>query len=166
MSSQNTAESRLTFKPLREADTEDLYDLLNDARVTRHMPLAEPVDRAWIDAWKEAKSNQWPSPEHGPWAVYVSGRFAGWSGVQPDGDNEDELAIVLHVWAWNLGREIASETLSRFRSLGHSKPIAVYFPTSRPIALLTEKLRLKPIGEAAIGDQVFVKLHLTDNSLG
>lgn len=165
MSSADLDSNKLEFRPLREADTDDLHSLLNDARVTRHMPLAEPVDRAWIENWKESKSQQWPAPEHGPWAVYLDGRFAGWSGVQPDGEDEDELAIVLHVWAWNLGREIARQTLSRFRSFGHSKPIAVYFPTTRPIQLLTEKLSLKPVGEAAIGEHRFVKLHLTDRSL-
>ena len=129
------------------------------------MPLAEPVDLEWIENWKEAKSRQWSDPEHGPWAVYVGGEFAGWSGVQPDGDEEDELAIVLHVWAWNLGREIARETLVRFRSMGHHKPIAVYFPTTRPIDLLIEKLSLEYVGEASIGSHRFVKLHLTEKSL-
>ncbi len=155
----------IDFRPLREAATEDLHELLNDPRVTRHMPLAEPVDHAWIDNWKEAKSQQWPSPEHGPWAVYAGGRFAGWSGVQPDGEHEDELAVVLHVWAWNLGHEIATQTVARFRSFGHDKPIAVYFPTTRPIALLIEKLKLELVGEASIGEHNFVKLHLTDRSL-
>lgn len=165
MSNDLNQVTQITFSPLREANSEDLFQLLNDPRVTRHMPLAEPVDLEWIDNWKEAKSRQWPNPDHGPWAVYVDGKFAGWSGIQPDGVDEDELAIVLHVWAWNLGREIAQKTLVRFRSMGHQNPIAVYFPTTRPIDLLINKLSLEYVGDASIGEHRFVKLHLTENSL-
>ena len=161
---ENSAGPRLAFVPLREADSALLHSLLNDPRVTRHMPLAEPVDLAWVEDWKNAKSSLWPDPQQGPWAVSIDGQLAGWVGLQPDGDNEVELAIVLNVWAWRHGTEIANEALRRWGEFDRESQINVYFPTSRPIELLIEKLGLELIGRSEFGGHEFVKLRLLRSS--
>jgi hypothetical protein len=126
------------------------------------MPLAEHVDEAWVTNWKVDKSRLWSSPEMGPWGIYVGDRFAGWSGLQPDGHNEVELAIVLNVWAWNLGRELANATLARWHTFGKISAVNVYFPESRPIGLLVAKLGMERVGEGEFAGHTFVKLRLLE----
>jgi hypothetical protein len=152
------------LKPLNQASNEDLVQLLNDRRVTKHMPLAETVDSEWVEQWKNNKSKLWSSPEHGPWAVYFHSDFAGWAGLQPDGDNEVELAIVLHVWAWRLGSDIANVVLEAWKAIEPTSQINVYFPTTRPIDLIAEKLGLRVIGKDELAGHTFVKFRLTANS--
>jgi hypothetical protein len=155
---------KVYFTPLCQAATADLLRLLNDHRVTKHMPLAEPVDSGWVDGWKREKSRLWTNPEHGPWAVYLDDEFAGWAGMQPDGENEVDFAIVLHVWAWRTGREIAKDVLAKWKTISPESDINIYLPTSRPIHLISQKLGLEIVGEDKMLGHKFVKLRFTDSS--
>jgi RimJ/RimL family protein N-acetyltransferase len=150
----------IELRPLESAYTEELLNLLNDPRVTRHMPLAEPVDRAWIDGWKAAKSALWPQPDMGPWAVYLDGRFAGWVGVQPDEDERNEFAIVLNVWAWGFGQEITQEAMRTWLAFGDSRPVVIYLPETRPLGLLQERFGFRLLGMQKIADSNFAIFEL------
>ncbi len=126
------------------------------------MPLAETVDEDWVGSWKTAKSSLWSSPERGPWAVYFEERLAGWSGLQPDGDDEVELAIVLNVWAWRLGREIMDATIALWHQFDIDSSINIYLPSSRPVDLVARKLNLLKVGEGKFGGHTFIKLRLLE----
>lgn len=159
------SETAPTFMPLRDAPSDELAALLNDPRVTRHMPLAQEVDIAWVDTWKNQKSALWPNPDFGPWAVYLDNKLAGWVGLQPDGDGEVELAVVLNTWAWSNGLRIANRALVRWRQIDPASPINLYFPTSRPVDLIAERLGLEIIDRAEFAGHEFVKLRLLRDSL-
>ena len=149
--------------PLQDGNTAELVALLNNPAVTAHMPLSTAVTREWVDDWKRAKSKQWPDPNMGPWAVHIDRRFAGWSGVQPDGEDENELAIVLDVWAWGFGREVASVTLGRWRTFGDPRPVVVYLPYSRPIRAIQERWGWRLLGESEFAGTKFAKLAIPDS---
>lgn len=150
--------NQIDLKPLQEANTEELVALLNNPAVTAHMPLASQVTSEWVETWKRDKSLQWPDAEMGPWVVHIDSKFAGWAGVQPDGESETELAVVLDVWAWGFGREVASVTLQRWRSFGDPRPVVVYLPYSRPIQAIQDRWGWKLLGEAEFSGSRFAKL--------
>lgn len=152
--------NQIAFIPLRDADTTDLWHLLNDQRVTKHMPLAEKVDLQWVEQWKTNKSGLWPTPEMGPWAVMVDGALAGWVGVQPDGEGQSEFAIVLNVWAWGLGGEITRRALERWAGFKREDRLVFYLPKSRPIEIVERRLGFQMIGEGEIAGQTFVMFAL------
>lgn len=149
--------------PLQDGNTAELVALLNNPAVTTHMPLATAVTGEWVEDWKRAKSRQWPDPNMGPWVIHVDRRFAGWAGVQPDGEDENELAIVLDVWAWGHGREVASATLASWRALGDTKPVVVYLPYSRPIRAIQERWGWKWLADAEFSGTRFAKLAIPDS---
>ena len=151
---------KIDLNPLETASSNELLELLNDPKVTRHMPLAEIVDSEWIESWKRSKSNLWPTPNHGPWAVYLDGRFAGWAGLQPDEDNSAELAVVLHTWAWGSGSEITQHVLERWRSFMPSHKVFVYLPTSRKAGQIADRLGMTFDKRVELGQTTFERFEL------
>jgi RimJ/RimL family protein N-acetyltransferase len=157
---------KIDFRPLRFADTEQLHTLLTDPRVTKHMPLADlNVSLDWVASWKKSKSKQWPDETMGPWAVYLDDRFAGWAGVQPDDEDTVELAVVLHVWAWNHGSEVAGESLRRWKTFGDRKRIVIYLPDSRDIKSIARRLNLRLEQQAEFSGLLFHRLAITGSKL-
>lgn len=134
----------MDLRPLALAENTDLLELLNHPSVTLHMPLSTgKVDESWVENWKKSKSQQWGNPEFGPWAVYLNGKFAGWSGVQPDLDDQAELAVVLMPWAWGVGRDVVDRVLASWREADNEqRRIFVYFPESRKASRFSNRLGL------------------------
>lgn len=93
-------------------------DLFQDARVKKHMPLPEStVDENWIQNWiagKEKSSKQIPFEIY---SIWDDGNFAGWGGIQADGDNF-EIAIVLKPEYWGYGQEIYGKFINDFEFWG------------------------------------------------
>lgn len=125
------------------------------------MPLAEPVDTAWVDSWKEGKSQLWGDPERGPWGVFIEHQFAGWAGLQPDDGDSAELAVVLNVWAWRMGNQVANAALEKWLSLGGTSTVYVYFPFSRPVDLIKKRFALEFVTEVEWEGTKFARLRLT-----
>ena len=138
----------------------DLLDLFNDERVIKYMPLAErPVTLDWVSDWKKAKSGLWESQEFGPWGVYLADRFAGWSGLQPDGD-ACELAVVLSPWAWGSGMDVAEATLKKWHELGRELPIYVYLPLTRRPDRIAAKLGMRFVKNFTWSGKEFAQFEL------
>lgn len=151
---------KIVLQPLETAQTQDLVVLLNDPRVTKHMPLAEKVDAAWVETWKRGKSSLWQTPQHGPWAVYLDERFAGWAGLQPDEAESAELAVVLHVWAWGRGSEIKKVVLNRWFELMPNHKVFVYLPKTRKAEQIAVRLGLRFDKEISFGQTTFERYEL------
>lgn len=150
----------LELRNLNEVLDSELLELFNDERVIKYMPLAEhPVTLDWVSDWKKAKSGLWESQEMGPWGVYLDGRFAGWSGLQPDGD-ACELAVVLSPWAWGSGMGIAKATLAKWDELGHNLPIYVYLPLTRRPDRIAAKLRMRFVKNFTWSGKEFAQFEL------
>ena len=151
----------IELRPIVFANSEELLILLNDARVTKHMPLAETVDLAWVDKWKAEKSASWDNPLKGPWSVTINGEFAGWAGIQPDEHLTAELALVLHHWAWGFGRSVVEIVLETWKTFPESnRKLFVYFPDSRKARDFADRIGIRYAGTSEISGLKFEKFEL------
>src|SRR5687767_5301069 len=109
----------LEFRRLPEVDPADLVALMGDPRVRRHLPLARgEFGPAECASFVEGKESLWREHGYGPWAFLIDGEFAGWGGMQPEGDDAD-LALILKPEFWGYGREVYEAVLARaFGALG------------------------------------------------
>lgn len=150
----------VVFKRLSEVDKSDIIDLMNNPRVRRHMPLANGrFGAAECDEFIAAKERLWKDYGYGPWALLTGGKFVGWGGLQPEGDEVD-LALVLHPNYWGIGKLFYKEIISHaFGSLGFKSVTALLPPTrARVRGLLL--LGFKREGEVEIAGERFIRYRL------
>ncbi|WP_412067201.1 GNAT family N-acetyltransferase [Rubrivirga sp. IMCC43871] len=151
----------ILFKRLPAVDPAELIALMNDPRVRRHLPLARgtfgPAECAHFVA---AKERLWAEHGYGPWAFEVSGRFAGWGGLQPEGDDVD-LGLVLHPAFWGIGRALyARFVATAFEELA-ALSVVVLLPPSRVRVSGIARLGFRPDGEVNVGGHPFRRYRLT-----
>ncbi|MDG6108728.1 GNAT family N-acetyltransferase [Dactylosporangium aurantiacum] len=151
----------LTLARLTQVDPADLIGLMNDARVRRHMPLATSGFGAEdCAAWVADKEAMWTERGYGPWAFLVDGVFAGWGGLQPEGDDAD-LALVLRPAYWGHGRAIAERVLAEaFGPLGLDA-VTVLLPPSRGTAAAVRRLGFRPDGTAEVAGLTFHRFRIS-----
>lgn len=100
------------FINLDQVRLDDLVTLHNDPQVLRHLPLApHGFDRAKAKAWVQSKAQMWSTQGYGPWGIMIENRFAGWGGLQPEGQDAD-LALVLSPVFWGYGKCIYERFLA------------------------------------------------------
>ncbi|MGI5239836.1 GNAT family N-acetyltransferase [Dactylosporangium sp. CA-139066] len=150
----------LRLARLDEVDPAEVIDLMRDARVRRHMPLASgdfgPAECAAFVAAKEA---MWREHGYGPWAFLLDGAFAGWGGLQPEGDDAD-LALVLHPRFWGYGRMICHRVLDEaFGPLGFDS-VTVLLPPTRLRGSGVARLGFRRDGQLEIEGRPFLRYRL------
>jgi RimJ/RimL family protein N-acetyltransferase len=151
----------IAFAPLSSIDAEELRALLSDPQVIRHMPLADPETmspdeiRDWV-AGKKAITQQ---HGFGPRAILLDGDFAGWGGIEPDGDGAS-ISLVLFLAFWGRGREILDVLLEEaFGRLGLPY-VLVEFPPSRTRVRGLLHLGFREVGDRTIEGERFVVYRL------
>jgi hexosaminidase len=157
------AAARLEFVRLTAVPAADIIALLSHPDVRRHMPLARgevgPAECAGFVAAKEAV---WNEHGFGPWAFLIDGAFAGWGGLQPEGDDID-LALVLHPAYWGHGRAIYERLIDQaFGDLGFAS-VTILLPPSRGGAHAIRRLGFVPDGETEHDGERFLRYRLTDD---
>jgi RimJ/RimL family protein N-acetyltransferase len=121
----------IEFKRLSTVQTADIVRLMNDPKVRRHMPLTkDDFDEKDCADFIAAKEQLWKDHGFGPWAFFVGDRFAGWGGLQPEG-NDVDLALVLDPKHWGLGKRIFEEIVARTRGDARFDCITVQLPKTR-----------------------------------
>lgn len=147
----------IEFRRLPEVDPAALTELSTHPLVRRHMPLSSgEFDPAAFVAGKE---RLWVEHGYGPWALFVDGRFAGWGGLQPEGEDAD-LGLVLHPDFWGLAPRLYHEITRRaFGELGLAS-ITVLLPPDRPGARALARLGFRPDGEVEVGGVRFLRSRL------
>lgn len=150
----------VTFKRLTEVNKADIIDLMNEPALKRHMPLLdERFDEAACETFIAAKERLWEEHGYGPWAFVVDGRFAGWGGLQPEGDEVD-LAMVLHPDYWGLGETLYRKIIDRaFGQMGFESVIAL-LPPSRRRDRAMRRLGFQPEGEIELYGERFLRYRL------
>lgn len=150
----------IEFKRLNEVDKADIIDLMNDPLVRRQMPLtSDNFSEADCDGFIAGKERLWAEHGYGPWAFVVDGQFAGWGGLQPEGDDAD-LALVLHPKFWGKGKPIYDEIIRRaFGEMGFES-VTILFPPSRTRIKGILRLGFRPDGEVEIGGERFIRYRL------
>jgi len=156
----------IEFAPLSSVDSETLLALFTDERVIRHMPLAEPEPmtpdeiRGWISA-KEAITKR---HGFGPQAILLDGVFAGWGGIEPDGDGAS-ISLVLFPAFWGRGRrilEILVEEAFGRRGLPY---VLVELPPSRTRVRGLLRLGFREVDDRLIEGERFIVYRLDAPSL-
>jgi RimJ/RimL family protein N-acetyltransferase len=148
------------FTRLGEIDKSAIIELMNHPLVRRHLPLARgEFGPAECERFLAAKERLWNEDGYGPWAFIVDGEFAGWGGIQREGDDAD-VGLVLHPKHWGLGRTLYEKIIAHaFGELGFSSVIAL-LPPSRTRISGVLKLGFRPDGEVTIAGERFVRYRL------
>jgi len=154
------SEPEIVFARLGEVDRSALIDLMNDPRVRRHLPLAVGAfGPAEYDRFLTAKEQMWQQCGYGPWAFMVNGDFAGWGGLQPEGDDAD-VGLVLHPRYWGLGRLLYQRIIDfAFREMG-LRSVITLLPPSRTRARGLLRLGFLPDGELTLAGRRFIRYRL------
>ncbi len=151
---------QIEFKRLAEVDKADLVELHNNPLVRRQMPLFEGVfTEEDCDTFVIEKEKLWEEHGYGPWAFFIDNRFAGWGGLQPEGEDAD-LGLVLHPDYWGTGRALYEKVIERaFGDMGFDS-VTILFPPSRTRIKGILRLGFKPDGEVEIGGERFIRYRL------
>jgi RimJ/RimL family protein N-acetyltransferase len=150
----------IEFINLAEVNKIDIIELMNNPLVRRQMPLtSDNFDEADYVAFIAGKQKLWDEFGYGPWAFIVDGRFAGWGGLQPEGEDVD-LAIVLHPDFWGMGKSIYDLIIEyAFEEKGFESVI-ILLPPSRTRVKGVLRLGFKPDGEMAFSGERFIRYRL------
>jgi RimJ/RimL family protein N-acetyltransferase len=151
---------RIEFVRLPEVPVEDVVELLNEPRLTRHMPLNQSFGAESAVAWVAAKDGQWETHGYGPWAVLLDGEFAGWAGFQRE-ENGADFALVLAPAYWGSGAAITRAALERgFGELGLDE-VVIALPFTRNPDRVVARFGFVPAGEVTHGGATFRQYRLT-----
>jgi ribosomal-protein-alanine N-acetyltransferase len=152
--------SDIVFKRLPEVDPADLIALMNDPRVRRRLPLARgmfgPAECAGFVA---AKERLWAEHGYGPWAFLIDGEFAGWGGLQPEGDDVD-LGLVLRPKYWGAGRVLYERLVADAFEQRRVPSVVILLPPSRVRVSGVLQLGFRPDGELQIAGERFLRYRL------
>jgi RimJ/RimL family protein N-acetyltransferase len=97
-----TGTDRLSLRPIRLDDIDQLVALDSDPEVMRYLTGGKPTPRPEVEERvRHAIGWRWMAYER------TTGQFVGWFGAGPTGDGEHELGYRLARYAW--GRGLATE---------------------------------------------------------
>lgn len=152
--------SKIEFVRLPDVNPDEIVELMNHPLVRREMPLtSDGFDAAACAEFIAAKERLWAEHGYGPWAFLVDGKFAGWGGLQPEGDDAD-LALVLHPSYWGWGKRLYDEIIARaFGEMGFDS-VTILFPPTRTRIKAILRLGFVPDGEVEIGGERFLRYRL------
>lgn len=155
---------QIVFQRLSQVPIPELVALFNDPDVRRHLPLARGVFSAEMcERFVAAKERLWAEYGYGPWAFFVDGAFAGWGGLQPEGEDAD-LGLVLHPLHWGIGPALCREVLRRaFEEMGLPSVI-VLLPPSRTRTRAISRIGFQPDGEIQLGAERFLRYRLLNSN--
>lgn len=104
--------AEITFVRLTEVPRHEIVAHMSDPRLAAHMPLLTGRwDDERVEAFIEAKEVCWTRDGLGHWGVLADGAYAGWGGLQKEGDEWD-LGLVLKPSCFGLGLRIARLALA------------------------------------------------------
>lgn len=154
--------ARIELQRLTQVAIPDLVELFNHPDVRRHLPLArDPFTPETCERFVATKERLWAEHGYGPWAFFVDGAFAGWGGLQPEGEDAD-FGLVLHPSYWGLGPVLCREILRRaFQEMRLASVTALLPPTRTRIRALF-RLGFRPDGEMQVGGERFLRYRLLD----
>jgi hypothetical protein len=136
--------------PLDQVSFQDLFVVLSNPRISRHLPLFDSnIDIEWTKSWVETKLSLWEDKRLGPYAVIHNNVVAGWAGYQPDNEFA-ELAIVLRPESWGIGAAVIDEVNRLWQLFGDDRKRVFYLPRSRNSEFITRRLGVQQIGTTMI----------------
>jgi RimJ/RimL family protein N-acetyltransferase len=155
----------IAFAPLSSIDPAELQTLLNDPNVIRHMPLAnpEPMSLDEVRDWVVGKETITKQHGFGPQAILVEGRFAGWRGIEADGDGAS-ISLVLFPAYWGRGHQVLDILLEEAFGQRGLQYVLVALPPSRTRVRGLLHLGFREVGERMVGGERLVVYRLDASS--
>lgn len=154
------AAGTIELKRLTEVAPAALVELMTHPLVRRQMPLTRDTftedDAAAFVAGKEAL---WTEHGYGPWAFFIDGAFAGWGGLQPEGDDVD-LGLVLHPDFWGAGKALYDTILAQAFGEMALDSVTILLPPSRTRVKGIKRLGFVPDGETEYAGERFIRYRL------
>lgn len=111
------------------------------------------------------KDAQWDINGYGPRAFVIDGVFAGWGGLQKEGDDAD-LALVLHPDFWGTGKVICDEIIRHAFAEMHLNSITILLPLSRKVSRFITRYGFQPDGSVNYDGVDFRRFRLFSNHSG
>lgn len=144
---------QIEFERLTGVAIPELVALFNDPEVRRHLPLTRSTfTPEMCERFVAAKERLWAEHGYGPWAFFVDGAFAGWGGLQPEGDDAD-FGLVLLPRYWGIGRKLYREVLRHAFQVMGLESVIVLLPPSRMRVRALSRLGFRPDGEGEVGGE-------------
>lgn len=152
--------SGIVFRRLPEVSLRLIIELMNDADVRRHMPLARGhFGVRECERFVAEKERLWRENGFGPWAFFLGDDFMGWGGVQPEGDDLD-VGLVLRKAYWGAGRVLYTRIIDQaFDELDVDSVITLLPPSRTRLAGL-RRLGFRSDGETTISSERFLRYRL------
>lgn len=150
----------VTLVPLEEVSDEALMALMNHPKVGRFLPLLQgKFDLEMCHRFRATKAEMWSTHGYGPQGVLINGRFAGWGGVQPEGDDVD-FALILHPEFWGYGKQMFETLKAHLFADGQLPSITALFPPERANRNAIRRLGFVEDGSVTIEGSPFIRFRL------
>jgi len=135
--------AEINFVRLPEVPRHELIAHMSHPRMAVHMPLLTGQwDDERADAFVSAKEAFWARDGLGHWGILANGAYAGWGGLQKEGEEWD-FGLVLKPSCFGLGLRIARLALTFAIADERIPHVTLLLPTSRkklaPLARLGAK---------------------------
>jgi hypothetical protein len=152
--------TEITFARLPSVSPEELVAHMSDLRMAAHMPLLSfKWDRNRVDAFVAAKEAQWMRDGLGHWAFLTNDVYAGWGGLQKEGDEWD-FGLVLKPNRFGLGPRIAKQVLDFARADDRIPFVTFLLPPTRKKLGALERLGAQYVGGVVYERARFMKYRL------
>jgi hypothetical protein len=150
----------LEFKRMGEIECSEYVALNTNPLIMRQMPLSDDnFNDAFCKKWIAGKEHMWEEHGYGPCAFVIDGKFAGWGGLQPEGEDAD-LGLVLHPNYWGFGKMIYEEIIRRAFGEMKLESVTILFPPTRTRIKAILRLGFQPDGEVEIEGERFIRYRL------
>lgn len=150
----------IEFRCLTEAEPGEIIALMNEPKVRRLMPLStDGFDAEACARFVADKEAMWAEHGYGPWAFFIHGRFAGWGGLQPEGEDVD-LALVLHPRYWGFGKPIYDRLLTHAFGPMNLASLTILLPPERTRTRAIFRLGFERDGEVELYSVRFLRYRL------
>ncbi|WP_169568920.1 GNAT family N-acetyltransferase [Sneathiella limimaris] len=148
------------FVDLFSVEKSKVLSLMNNAEVRRYLPLlsGEFTEKACED-FLLSKKRLWEVNGFGPFAISVDGKFAGWGGLQQEGEDVD-FALVLHPDFWGCGGQVFQYFKRQAFEEMDIQSITILLPTYRPSYKALERFGFLQEDDVQINGQIFLRFRL------
>lgn len=151
---------KITFCPLSEVAPVEILHHMRDPKIATHLPL---LTRRWqlsdVVEFVAVKEQDRVAHGIGHRAILCEGRYAGWGGLQKEGDDWD-LGVVLRAEYFGLGLRVVRLLLEEAQKDPRIDAVTFLLPPSRRHLGALKRLGAQPLGDVHHEGMRFLKFKL------
>jgi len=150
-------------KFVKNRDEEELFQVLGQAKVVRHM-ASQGISKSDCGVIINESLEHWKKHKVGSWAIEKNGIIAGWAGFKLWRKNEFELLIVLGSEYWGLGKSIYTVLIALAKDEFNFESLVVVLPdTRKSYSYIVKKAGFEHVGSELFNGETFQKFSLNLN---